>query len=106
MTSFRWGYVFLQFDMRVPYSQRIHLADQACDMYLNKETSRDVKLESCEHQDGLEGRITTTGKYGVSGSYAGVIYTAEVDISGGTAKLAFLISEQTPGADPLSANLN
>lgn len=93
-TAYRWGFTFLQTDLRLTEKQRYFLLERATIMYLNDKMQEYCRLTE-DGENSLEGRISTKGEYGVLGTFQGVKFSAEVDTNKGKAKLAFLVSEQT-----------
>ncbi|QQG38575.1 MAG: hypothetical protein HYS32_03135 [Candidatus Woesearchaeota archaeon] len=88
LDSLRWGITFLQTDTNVSWEDREVLMVMATQMYLRKERTRRVNLET------FEGRISTKGKYELLVTFYGQRFDAEGDTEEGKANLRFLVTEK------------
>ncbi|MEK6852597.1 MAG: hypothetical protein AABX59_01830 [Nanoarchaeota archaeon] len=89
LTVYRWGYIFLKADSKLPLVQSLELITEAIDMHVTQEESRDIKNGFCE------GRIYTKREYFVIGSLGGRKYYVEVETNRGKVEFDFLLKEQT-----------
>ncbi len=89
MESLRWGFVYLKTDASLSFDERLYLQLQAIDMYFKNEEERNIKTER------FEGRLSTQGEHGLIGCFGGQIFNAEIELEHRTARLSFIINEQT-----------
>ena len=98
LIGMRWGYAFLNTDMKLPEEERMYLVGKAILMYL--EGKEEKKIET----DNLEGIITTDKKFYNLGCFSGQKFKVEIDSNYGRSHMEFLISEQTFGNISYSLN--
>ncbi len=93
METLRWGFIYLKTDSGLSLKERLYLQFQAIDMYFNNEEERRVKNKR------FEGRLSTKGEHGLIGCFGGQIFNAKIELEHRTARLSFIISEQTGKKD-------
>jgi len=85
---YRWGFTFLKTDSRIPYEDKVDLMIHATEMYLSKESEREVKGEE------YEGTLHTKGNHVfVTSGFSGQKFDAEVYTNDGKRTLTFLVTE-------------
>lgn len=85
----RWGYIFVDPNGKVPYSDLMDILRLALDLYPKRHAKADFKGEYCE------GQVRKTSRYQALGSFTGLRFEAEMDTDKGKANLSFLVKEYT-----------
>src|SRR3989344_3520800 len=83
--GYQWRYYFLRSNSRITDFERRYLLFQTAEMHLAEEGTRRVVMDS------LEGKISTTKKYEILGTFGGQHYDVELETNSGKVNLAFII---------------
>lgn len=86
--TLRWGYVFYTIATNISFEERLGIVATAIKMYYSKEDRKKIK------GDSYEGVLSTEGKRGLLGSFAGQVFKAEIETSKGKQDLSFLVTEK------------
>jgi hypothetical protein len=84
----RWGFVFVACPLPLSEPQRLHLVRLAATAWF--EDLPEIRFDD----DGMEGVVRVAGEVTALGSFAGQVFTAEVNLPDRSGRVQFLVAEQ------------